>query len=89
VSAAFVIEAVRQAMIVALLVAAPLLICELIVGLLVSVVQAVTQIQEQTLTFVPKLLALAAVLMLALPWMLRVLVTYIEQTLRSLPSIAS
>lgn len=88
-SAAFVIEAVRQAMIVALLVAAPLLICELVVGLVVSVVQAVTQIQEQTLTFVPKLLALAAVLMLALPWMLRLLVTYIEQTLRSLPSIAS
>jgi flagellar biosynthetic protein FliQ len=49
----------------------------------------VTQVQEQTLTFVPKLLALAAVLMLALPWMLRLLVTYIEQTLRSLPSIAS
>ena len=88
-SAAFVIEAVRQAMIVALLVAAPLLICELVVGLLVSVVQAVTQVQEQTLTFVPKLLALAAVLMLALPWILRVLVAYIEQTLRSLPTIAS
>ena len=88
-SAAFVLEAVRQAMIVALLVAAPLLICELVVGLLVSVVQAVTQIQEQTLTFVPKLLALAAVLMLALPWILRVLVAYIEQTLRSLPTIAS
>ena len=87
-SAAFVLEAVRQAMIVALLVAAPLLICELVVGLLVSVVQAVTQIQEQTLTFVPKLLALAAVLMLAMPWILRVLVTYIEQTLRSLPTIA-
>ena len=88
-SAAFVLEAVRQAMIVALLVAAPLLICELVVGLLVSVVQAVTQIQEQTLTFVPKLLALAAVLMLAMPWILRVLVAYIEQTLRSLPTIAS
>ena len=88
-SAAFVLEAVRQAMIVALLVAAPLLLCELVVGLLVSVVQAVTQIQEQTLTFVPKLLALAAVLMLAMPWILRVLVAYIEQTLRSLPSIAS
>ena len=87
-SAAFVLEAVRQAMIVALLVAAPLLLCELVVGLLVSVVQAVTQIQEQTLTFVPKLLALAAVLMLAMPWILRVLVTYIEQTLRSLPTIA-
>jgi flagellar biosynthetic protein FliQ len=88
VSAAFVLEAVRQAMLVALLVAAPLLLCELVVGLFVSVIQAVTQIQEQTLTFVPKLLALGLVLMLVMPWILRILVTYIEQTLRSLPTIA-
>jgi flagellar biosynthesis protein FliQ len=88
VSSAFVLEAVRQAILVALLVAAPLLLCELVVGLLVSVVQAVTQIQEQTLTFVPKLVALAAVVLVAMPWILRVLVTYLEQTLRSLPTLA-
>jgi flagellar biosynthetic protein FliQ len=87
VSVAFVLDAVRHALLVTLLVAGPLLLTELVVGLLVSVVQAVTQIQEQTLTFVPKLFALVAVTIVALPWMLRVLVTYLEQTLRSLPAI--
>lgn len=86
-SVAFVLDAVRHALLVTLLVAGPLLLTELVVGLLVSVVQAVTQIQEQTLTFVPKLFALVAVTIVALPWMLRVLVTYLEQTLRSLPAI--
>ena len=86
-STAFVLDAVRHALLVTLLVAGPLLLTELVVGLLVSVVQAVTQIQEQTLTFVPKLFALVAVLIVALPWMLRVLVTYVEQTIRGLPTI--
>jgi flagellar biosynthetic protein FliQ len=87
-SSAWVLEAVRQAIYIALLVAAPLLLSELIVGLFVSVVQAVTQIQEQTLTFVPKLLVLAGVILVGMPWILRVLVGYLEQTLRSLPTIA-
>jgi len=87
VSFAFVLEAVRHALLVTLLVAAPLLLTELVVGLLVSVIQAVTQIQEQTLTFVPKTIAIVAVTIIALPWMLRVLVAYLVDTLGSLPTI--
>ena len=83
-----VVQLVRHAMVVCLLVAAPLLVTELIVGVTVSVIQAVTQVQEQTLTFVPKLVAVAVVLVLFLPWMLGVLVDYVAGTIRSLPMLS-
>ena len=57
-------------------VAVPMLLAGLVVGLVVSVFQAVTQIQEQTLSFIPKILALVAVIAIAGPWMLGQLVTY-------------
>ncbi len=88
-SSVLVVELVRRAVMVALLVAGPLLLTTLIVGVAVSVVQAVTQIQEQTLTFVPKVAALAAVLVLTMPWMLRQLVRYLIETLRSVPTLVS
>ncbi|MDQ6926015.1 MAG: flagellar type III secretion system protein FliQ, partial [Candidatus Eremiobacteraeota bacterium] len=56
------------------------------VGLVVSVVQAVTQIQEQTLAFVPKLVAVAATFLIALPWALQLMVKYTTELFRSLPS---
>ena len=86
-SAALVLDLVRHALFIALLVAGPLLATELVVGVVVSVFQAVTQIQEQTLTFVPKLAAVAVVLILILPWALHLLVQYVVQTLRSLPAM--
>jgi len=86
-SGALVLDLVRHALVVALLVAGPLLLTELVVGVIVSVLQAVTQIQEQTLTFVPKLAAVALVLVLTLPWALHLLVEYVQQTLRSLPGM--
>ena len=61
-------ELIRQTLILALLVSAPMLLIGLVVGVVVSLVQAVTQIQEQTLTFVPKIAAMVAAAILLMPW---------------------
>lgn len=79
----------RDAMMVAMLVAAPMLIVALLVGLVVSMLQTVTQIQEQTLSFVPKLIAVAVTALVALPWMLQLLVDYTARLFRSLPTLVS
>lgn len=84
-----VVDLARSAISTALLVAAPMLAVALIVGLLVSIIQAVTQIQEQTLAFVPKLIAVAAVFLVALPWIMQTLVKYTTELFRSIPSLAS
>ena len=70
-----------------LTVSAPLLAVVLVVGLVVSVVQAITQIHEATLAFVPKLMAAIAVLVIAGPWMLATLVDYLRRSLQSIPSL--
>lgn len=75
------------AMELALKVALPLLAVGLIVGLLVSVFQAVTQIQEQTLSFIPKILALAVVLVVGGPWMLNQLLVYTTELWGSIPEM--
>ena len=69
-----------------LMVSAPLLLTVLVVGLLVSIFQAATQINEATLSFVPKVIAAVAVLAIAGPWMLTTLVEYIQRTLQAIPS---
>lgn len=84
-----VVDLARNAIMIALLVAGPMLVVALTVGLTVSVLQAVTQIQEQTLSFVPKLLAVTSVFILALPWVMQVLVKYATELFRSLPSLVS
>jgi flagellar biosynthetic protein FliQ len=86
-SPGFAIELLNRAVMTALLTAAPLLVTALVIGVLVSLVQALTQIQEQTLTFIPKLLAVAVVMLLSLPWMVRELVGYITQTINLLPTL--
>jgi len=83
------LDLMRNSIMVALTVAAPLLITALLVGILVSLIQAVTQIQEQTLTFIPKLLAMAAVFLIMLPWSVSRLVDFLVTLLRSLPTMAS
>jgi flagellar biosynthesis protein FliQ len=88
-SHALVVDLARNAIMLALLVAGPMLVVALLVGLTVSVVQAVTQIQEQTLAFVPKLVGVSAVFLLALPWMIQILVKYTTELFRSLPSLIS
>ena len=76
----------QQGLMILLMVAAPVLITVLAVGLLVSIFQAATQINEATLSFVPKIIAAVAVLAIAGPWMMTTLVEYLQRTLQAIPS---
>jgi flagellar biosynthetic protein FliQ len=76
----------QRALELTLLLAAPLLITALIVGLVVGVFQAATQINEMTLSFIPKLLAMTAVLVVAGPWMLKILTSYSRELIQSIPN---
>jgi flagellar biosynthetic protein FliQ len=82
-----VINLVQQALEVTLLVSAPLLLAALVTGLVVSVFQAATQINEMTLSFIPKLLAIFAALVLAGPWMVGVLVDFTRRLLAGIPGM--
>lgn len=86
-NAGTVMEIGRQAIEVAILVAAPLLLAALVVGLVISILQAATQINESTLQFVPKLVVMFLVLLLAGPWMLQYLVDYIQRLFTSIPQL--
>lgn len=77
----------RQAMEVTLMLAAPMLLTALVVGLLVSIFQAATQINEMTLTFIPKLIGIFLVLVVAGPWMLTVMLDYMRQVFTSIPAM--
>jgi flagellar biosynthesis protein FliQ len=82
-----VLQLCTQALELALRVGMPLLVAGLVVGLAVSVFQAVTQIQEQTLSFIPKILALAGVLIVLGPWMLNQLLSYTTDLWGSIPQL--
>lgn len=82
-----VLSAGQQGLFMLLMVAAPVLIVVLVVGLVVSIFQAATQINEATLSFVPKVVAAVAVLGIAGPWMMTSLVEYLQRTLQSIPSV--
>jgi flagellar biosynthetic protein FliQ len=75
----------QQGLMLMLTVSAPVLIVVLVVGLVVSIFQAATQINESTLSFVPKIIAAVAVLAVAGPWMMTTLVEYLQRTLQSIP----
>ncbi|HNL97943.1 flagellar biosynthesis protein FliQ [Accumulibacter sp.] len=75
----------RQAIEMTLLLSAPLLLAALLIGLVISVFQAATQINEQTLSFIPKLVGMFLVLVLAGPWMLQLMVDYMRRLLESIP----
>jgi flagellar biosynthesis protein FliQ len=77
----------QKAMEVTLMVSAPLLLVALAAGLLVSIFQAATQINEMTLSFIPKLVAMFATLVVAGPWMLSVMVDYMRQILEGIPAM--
>jgi flagellar biosynthetic protein FliQ len=85
----YVVTVGRQALEMMMVVSAPGLLVALGVGLVVSLLQAVTQINEQTLTFLPKLLAVGLTLVLVGPWMLTMLTDYIARTLNSIPQVIS
>ena len=82
-----VIELGRQGIQVALLVAGPLLMISLVIGLVISLFQVATSIQDVTLTFVPKIVAVAVALLLIGPWMLRTLIDFTRQLFNAVPGL--
>jgi flagellar biosynthetic protein FliQ len=76
-----------RALEITLMLAAPLLLVALLTGLVVSAFQAATQINEMTLSFIPKLIAISVALTIAGPWMLKVLVSYTRELFESIPSL--
>ncbi|HHP7234059.1 MAG TPA: flagellar biosynthesis protein FliQ [Desulfobacterales bacterium] len=78
----FFLDAIKTA----ILLSAPVLLTGLAVGLLISVVQAVTSIHEMTMTFIPKMLAVAVALLIAFPWMLQLMVDFTQNLLSNLPN---
>lgn len=81
----FVIEFAKQAIILTILLSLPMLGLGLIAGLIISVFQAVTQIQEMTLTFVPKILAVFIGLLFAAPWMMEKLISFTTNIITNIP----
>ena len=77
----------RQAVEMTLMMSGPLLLAALVIGLIVSIFQAATQINEQTLSFIPKLIGIFLTLILAGPWMLQMMVDYIRRLFESIPQI--
>jgi flagellar biosynthetic protein FliQ len=82
-----VVNLATQAMTLALKIAGPILLVGLVIGLIVSIFQAVTSIQEQSLSFIPKIIGVAAVVVLLGPWMLGQLVTYTQNLFLSIPQM--
>lgn len=82
-----VLTAGQQALYMLLIVASPIIIVVLIVGLIVSILQAATQVNEPTLSFIPKLTAALVALIIAGPWLLTTLVDYLQGILVSIPSM--
>jgi flagellar biosynthetic protein FliQ len=82
-----VVSIVTQAMEVGLKVSLPILLVGLVVGLVISVFQAVTQIQEQTLSFIPKVIGLVVVIVVAGPWMLGQVLTWTQELYGSIPNL--
>jgi flagellar biosynthetic protein FliQ len=83
------ISLTQQAMITALILGAPILAVGMVVGLLIGLAQALTQIQDQTVAFVPKIVAMVAVLILCLPWLVQKMVEYSETLIVNIPRTMS
>ena len=83
----YVVEIMKGLMANIMMLSAPLLLMALVVGLVVSLFQAVTSLQEQTLTFVPKALAVTALIFFIMPWMVRTLMDYTKGIFEKLPSM--
>ncbi|MGR9045199.1 MAG: flagellar biosynthesis protein FliQ [Gammaproteobacteria bacterium] len=77
----------QEAMVVAVKLTAPVLIPSLVVGLIIAMFQAATQINEMTLTFVPKLIVIGIVLMVMGPWMLQMYLDYFQQLIKEIPDL--
>ena len=82
-----IIEVGRQAVLLTLIIAAPPLLAGLVIGLLISIFQAVTQIQEFTLTFVPKILVVFLIIVVFMPWMLQMFLSYTTALFIGIPEM--
>lgn len=80
------VELSRAAVILTLMIAAPVLLVAVVVGLVISILQAVTQVQDQTLSFVPKIVAMLLTLLYALPWVMHQMIEYSMKLFRDIPS---
>jgi flagellar biosynthetic protein FliQ len=83
----FIVHMFREAFYTALLVSAPVLVASLLVGLLISIFQAATSVQEFTLTFVPKIVVVAIILVLMLPWMIDLMVGFTQNLFQQIPML--
>jgi flagellar biosynthetic protein FliQ len=83
------VDLMQRALTVIITVGGPMLLTALVVGVAVSLMQAVTQVQEQSLTFIPKLLLVALVFLVTLPWMMRAMVSFTIELFRAMPRMAS
>ena len=79
---AFFIEAIKTA----IMLSAPMLLAGLIVGLVISLIQAATSVNEMTMTFIPKMLAVAIALLIFFPWMLQVMIDFMQNLLNNIPT---
>ncbi|CUS99778.1 flagellar biosynthesis protein FliQ [Candidatus Chrysopegis kryptomonas] len=84
----FIIHLARETFFTAFLVSAPVLIASAIVGLIISIFQSATSINEMTLSFVPKLIVIAVVLVIALPWIIDVMISFTKELFNQIPNIA-
>ena len=82
-----VLAIAREALTVTLLVASPMLVFGLVIGLIISIFQAVTQINEMTLTIVPKIVAVAVSLLIFLPWMINLLIDFTRHMFAMIPTL--
>jgi flagellar biosynthetic protein FliQ len=82
-----VIDLSRDAILTALMVSAPLLLIAMGVGLVISIIQSVTQIQEQTLSFVPKLVLVGGAFIVGMPWLIQILMKFTTQIIRGIPAM--
>ncbi|MCX6135318.1 MAG: flagellar biosynthesis protein FliQ [Ignavibacteriales bacterium] len=83
----FIIHVFREAFYTLILVSGPTLLISLVIGLLISIFQAATSIQEATLTFVPKIIVMAAVIVLTLPWILDILMSFTINLFSQIPTL--
>ena len=82
----FVLDITNRAVQVSMLLAAPMLLGSLVIGILVSIFQAVTQINEQTLSFIPKILVIIGAMVIFGPWMIQILTTFTRELILEIPN---
>ena len=83
----FVVNVLRETFYTAMLVSGPIMLAALLVGLVISVLQAATSIQEFTLTFVPKIVVIAVITVLMLPWMMETMITFTTNLFHTIPGL--